>query len=156
MPLIKTPARKGMSTRSSGDAEQSEDVERSSRDAEQLPEVSEHLSGNATESMSAEALLRSAMEELRQMREEREQQQQQREQLETALRLRDEELQRLQEQSQLSPTNNGNSVRSDTGNSNENAVTNELGYKLKPHNFDGTVPLREFFSQFELIARANR
>jgi len=74
MPLIKTPARKGMCTRSSGDAEQSEDVERSSRDAERLPEVSEHFSGNATESTSAEALLRSAMEELRQMREEREQQ----------------------------------------------------------------------------------
>lgn len=28
-------------------------------------------------------------------------------------------------------------------------------YKLKPDTFDGTVPLREFFSQFNLIARAN-
>jgi len=145
-----------MCTRSSGDAEHSEDVERSTRDVERLLEVSEHLSGNATESTSAEALLRSAMEELKQMREEREQQRQQREQLEMALRLRAEELQRLQEQLQLSPINNGSSVRGDLGNSNENAVANELGYKLKPDNFDGTTPLREFFSQFELIARANR
>jgi len=156
MPLIKTPARKGTCTRSSGDAEQTEDVERPLRDMERLPEVSEHLSGDATESTSAEALLRTVMEELRQLREEREQQRQQRERLETTWRLRVEELQRLQEQPQLSHINNGSSVRSDLGNSNENAVANELGYKLKPDNFDGTVPLREFFSQFELIARANR
>jgi len=62
MSLIKTPARKGMSTRLE-DAEQSEDVERSLGDAERLPEISEHLSGDATESTSAEALLRA--EELR-------------------------------------------------------------------------------------------
>ncbi|CAL1672121.1 unnamed protein product [Lasius platythorax] len=31
----------------------------------------------------------------------------------------------------------------------------ELGYKLKPENFDGSVPLREFLAQFDLIARAN-
>lgn len=30
-----------------------------------------------------------------------------------------------------------------------------MGYKLKPNTFDGSVPLREFFSQFNLIARAN-
>ncbi|RLU19061.1 hypothetical protein DMN91_009419 [Ooceraea biroi] len=30
-----------------------------------------------------------------------------------------------------------------------------LGYKLKPDVFDGTVPLRENFAQFSLIARAN-
>jgi len=75
MPLIKTPARKGMNTRSLGDAEQSEDFEHSSGDAVRLPEAPKHLSGDATESTSAEALLRAAMEELRQMREEREQQQ---------------------------------------------------------------------------------
>jgi len=80
MPLIKTPARKGMSTRTSGDAEQSEIVEHSSGDAERLPEVLEHP--NATK--TTKALLRAAMEELRQMREEREQQQRQQEQLETS------------------------------------------------------------------------
>jgi len=106
MPLIKTPARKGKNTRSSGDAERSEDLEHSSGDVVRLPGVPEHLSGNATESTSTEALLRAVMEELRQMREEREQQRQQREQLETALRLRDEEIQRLQGHYQLSPTNN--------------------------------------------------
>jgi len=42
--------------------------------------------------MSAEALLRTAMNELRQMHEERVQQQHQQEQLVTALRVRDEEL----------------------------------------------------------------
>lgn len=31
----------------------------------------------------------------------------------------------------------------------------ELGYKLKPDSFDGTTPLRKFFSQFNLIAPAN-
>jgi len=32
----------------------------------------------------------------------------------------------------------------------------ESGLKLKPDTYDGTVPLREFFTQFELIARASR
>ena len=31
----------------------------------------------------------------------------------------------------------------------------KMGFKLKPDMFDGSVPLREFFSQFSLIARAN-
>jgi len=48
-----------------------------------------------------EVLLGATMKELRQMREERVQQQRQQKQLETALRLRDEELQRLQEHHQL-------------------------------------------------------
>lgn len=38
---------------------------------------------------------------------------------------------------------------------NLNLNLNECGYKLKPDNFDGSVPLREFFTQFYLIARAN-
>jgi len=62
-------------------------------------------------------------------------------------------LQRIPQQ--LSPFDNRNNDRSNSENLNENAV-NELGYKLKLDNFDGTAPLREFFSQFELIARANR
>jgi len=72
-------------------------------DAGQLLEDAEHSSGDAVESMSAEALLRTAMDKLQQMREERVQQQRQQEQLVTALRLRDEELQRLQEH-QISPS----------------------------------------------------
>lgn len=36
------------------------------------------------------------------------------------------------------------------------SVALEIGYKLKPDFFDGGVPLREFFSQFDLIARANQ
>jgi len=44
-------------------------------DAERLPEDAEHSSGDTTEPMSVEALLRAAMEELRQMRKERVQQQ---------------------------------------------------------------------------------
>lgn len=32
----------------------------------------------------------------------------------------------------------------------------ELGFKLKPETNDGSVPLREFMSQFNLIAHANR
>ena len=34
-------------------------------------------------------------------------------------------------------------------------LDSELGYKLKPDLYDGSVPLREFFTQFHLIARAN-
>jgi len=66
MPLVKTPVRKRMCTRSLGDAEQ-------------LPEDAEHTPGDAVESMSVEALLRAAKDELRQMREERAQQQRQQE-----------------------------------------------------------------------------
>jgi len=31
----------------------------------------------------------------------------------------------------------------------------DLGYKLKSDSYDGGTPLRKFFSQFDLIARAN-
>jgi len=159
MPLIKTPARKGVSTRTSGDAEQSEIVEHSSGDAERLPEVLEHP--KATEMTNAEALLRVAMEELRHMREEREQQQRQQEELETALRLRDEEIQRLQGHYQLSPSNNRNlcGLRSneDTRNDTRDSINfDQLGYKLKPDTYDGSAPLREFLAQFELISLANK
>jgi len=97
MPLVKIPVRKGMCTRLLGDAEQ-------------LPEDAEHTSGDAIESMKVEALLRAAKDEPRQMREERAQQQRQQEQLMTALRFRDEELQRLQENRQISLSNNGDTL----------------------------------------------
>jgi len=78
MPLVNTFARKGVCIRST-------------RDAERLPEDAERLSRDVIEPMSVEALLRAAIDELRQIHEERVQQQQ--EQLVTALRLRDEKLQ---------------------------------------------------------------
>jgi len=161
MPLVKTPARKGTCTRSSGDAEQ-------------LPEDAEHTSGDAVESMSVEGLLRAAKDELRQMREERAQQQRQQEQLMTALRFREEEFQRLQGNRQISLSDNGDAlnIRNIDGFSGERAALNlneshdsardhadgirgNLGYKLKPDTYDGETSLREFFLQFKLIARAN-
>jgi len=81
------------------------------------------------------------------------------------LQQRDEELRLLEQriftrERQLSPFNNrasGDSgSRSDNIRENrENHVRGDLGFKLKPDTFDGTVSLREYFSQFNLIARAN-
>jgi len=154
MPLTKTPARKGMCTRSSEDAE--------------------HTSEDAVESMSVEALLRAAKDELRQLREERAQQQRQQEQLMTALRLRDEEVQRLQENRQISLSCNGDASNTrniggfsgervalnlnelhDSARDHADGIRGNLGYKLKPDTYDGETSLRKFFLQFELIARAN-
>jgi len=61
---------------------------------------------------------------------------------------------------QLRPNNKNNNSNLENNNSNlENlnnvVVVRELGYKLKSNSFDGFVLLREFFSQFELIAQAN-
>lgn len=67
------------------------------------------------------------------------------------LRRRDEE----QHSNQLSPSFNRASGDSRDANSGEGSARAELGYKLKPDNYDGLVPLRKFFSQFNLIARAN-
>ena len=35
-------------------------------------------------------------------------------------------------------------------------VTSRTSFKLKPDTYDGSTSLREFLSQFNLIARANR
>lgn len=49
---------------------------------------------------------------------------------------------------QLSPTNNrGQNIENNNGHG--------LDHKLKPDSYDGSVPLREFLTQFNLIARAN-
>jgi len=58
-----------------------------------------------------------------------------------------EERLRLLSNTQLSPPDNR--AR------NANLNLPELGYKLKLDNYDGGVPLREFLTQFELIARVN-
>lgn len=86
------------------------------------------------------------------MKEERVQQQQ-RQEFATMLHSRDEELQRLQEKIlQLSSSNN---INSSVSHSLLEIPRNKLGYKLKPDTFDGGVPLQEFLSQFNLIARSN-
>lgn len=102
-----------------------------------------------TEQTSTQAeVLRAAMDEIRQLREERGLQQQR---FEAALQQRDEELRRLQN-TQLSLSENGTSDTRVCGISDFRA---RAGFKLKPDTFDGKVPLREFLSQFLLIARAN-
>ncbi|KMQ87965.1 hypothetical protein RF55_12625 [Lasius niger] len=75
---------------------------------------------------------------------------------EERLRERDDALRQLEERislqtprQQLSPSNNREQNL-------ENNCRNDLGYKLKPDSYDGSVPLREFLTQFNLIARANR
>lgn len=91
---------------------------------------------------------------------------QQRTEFEALLRQRDEALRRMEERlcssnlNQLSHTDFSNNECAAVGTANvgeraRDPIIRELGFKLKPDIFDGTVPLREFFSQFELIARAN-
>jgi len=93
----------------------------------------------------------------------REEQARREEEIAAMLRRHEEELRLLREdrrpsrEKQLSPSNirANHSPEREIVNAGENA-RNEMGYKLKPDTFDGTVPLQEFFSQFVLIARANR
>src|SRR5580765_8010877 len=103
--------------------------------------------------------LREILQELAQLREE---QKMEREQIQQELRQRDETLRRMeQEIAQISRSNNSVNVENERVNVSERDETSassniNLGYKLKPDTFDGTGSLREFFTQFELIARANR
>jgi len=78
----------------------------------------------------------------------REEQARREEEIAATFHRQDEELQLLRgsRSLQLSPPNN----RARTEN-----LNSELGFKLKPNNYDGSVPLREFITQFDLIARAN-
>lgn len=124
-----------------------------------------------TSQPSSEMLdMRTVIQEIRQLREE-----QTRRDMESAalLRQRDEELQRIREELrayQISLSDNGNLRNSRvSGDRVMNAIENvsgsrrevtneyrgELGFKLKPDTFDGGVPLREFMSQFNLIAKAS-
>lgn len=137
------------------------------------------LTESLAEAPTGAVALQAALQEIRQLREERMQQQilfasqlqqrdearvQQQANFEAQLHQRDEVLRRMEErirlqeqQNQLSRLNNNSEIRS--VNVEETVpcvvINKELGYKLKPDIYDGTVPLREFFSQFELIARAN-
>ena len=100
--------------------------------------------------------LEAAIQEIRLIREE---QQQQRAAFDVLLRQRDEEIRRMernpQPHNQLSPSINRSLENVISNNEGENIVHSRLGFKLKADTFDGTAPLREFLSQFLLIARAN-
>mgnify|MGYP002717615413 CR=1 FL=1 len=121
--------------------------------------VSEELSDTSAQQDS----LRIATQEIRRLQEERREQQAR---FEAELLRRDEELRRLEERiasredrSQLSLSDNracGDlSVNRVPNVVSENDFRSKMGFKLKPDVFDGKVPLREFLSQFLLIARAN-
>ena len=102
--------------------------------------------------------LQDALREIQRLRQEQLQQQTQ---YKALLQRRDEELRRLEErtasqENQLSLTNNRASGDIGTSRAAEIDVQSRMGFKLKPDIFDGKVPLREFLSQFILIARANK
>ena len=98
------------------------------------------------------------LEELRGMREE--QAQQQREFVEALRRLQSSRA----TENQLSLSDNIRSAGNVGGALRESGASMEawgdmrapVGIKLKPDTFDGTSPLREFLTQFSLIANANR
>ena len=97
-------------------------------------------------------MLRAANDELAQLREERLLHQQREAELRRLLQEREEAL-------ELRRTNNTHPLQN-FNNAEPVAVTNppeiDLGYRLKPDTFDGNFPLREFISQFDLIAQANK
>jgi len=211
MLLLKTP-RKGMSTRSAGDAERAlEDAERFTTEprSERLLRDDERAPEDASEETTLQSLLR----EIRLLREEQARR-------EAEDRRRDEELQQLKEQLSRSQyfsfsdasvreaeafagernrvTSRGATAvacgdafageRAASRNAGESADVGArvvprsasgiaignacvplrddvapmsagacvgTGFKLKPDVYDGTVPLREFFAQFELISRTS-
>jgi hypothetical protein len=107
--------------------------------------------------------LREILQELAQLREER---REEREQLQAEMRQRDATFQKMEQQlNQLSRSSSSFILASGDQNENllpqeelcssENASVVNLGYKLKSDTFDGSGSLREFFSQFVLIANAN-
>jgi len=119
-------------------------------------------SDSIEESSTTEAsTLQAVMREIRQLQSERRQQQ---EEFAEEIRMWDDMLREMEERMQnyeiqLSRRNNRVDERIAQRDSAEldsrETIAKELGFKLKPDNFDGTVPLREFFTQFDLIARAN-
>lgn len=98
-------------------------------------------------------MLRAIHEELRSLREERQQQQAREAEFQAQLHQRDEALQRLEERLiQLSPPDN---IPPNVASLSVEGTRLDLGFKLKPDTYDGSVPLREFMTQFEFIARSN-
>lgn len=95
--------------------------------------------------------LQAALQEIHQLRQE---QRQQRADFEALLQQRDEEIRRVTEQhNQLSRFQIRETPRNDGDR--EIISENEISFKVKPDIFDGSVPLREYLVQFNLIARAN-
>lgn len=118
---------------------------------------------------SETAALQTVLDEMRKLREEQERREKE---LEARIRRQEEELQRLRRESsratrepfQLSPSSNiasrgmgfdftsartfnfANPAGIRFVRTGEGDTRNELGFKLKPDTYDGTVPLREFFS----------
>lgn len=108
---------------------------------------------------SSEAVsLQAALHEIRQLREELRERQAE---YTSNLRQQQTELEQLQERLQrtsiqLSPNNREITASVSNRVASQMSVRGESNYKLKPDIYDGSAPLREFFSQFNLIARANR
>lgn len=125
----------------------------------------------AASASSENNIIEAVLLELRQLREERRQERQEqrefRSEIEARLLERDAALGRLEErlfaEPQLSPSNNitVNESASDAARRTD-AIRGASGdrasrvLKLKPDIYDGSAPLREFISQFSLIARANQ
>lgn len=140
-------------------------VKRRRRDQSEPPSEARATESRASDSAATEAAateaaatetsaLQTVLLEMRRMREE---QARREEEIAAMLRRHDEEIQLLRGSrqrpiTQLSPSE----FRSESRGSRETEIRIETGYKLKPDTFDGTASLREFFSQFTLIARANR
>ena len=101
--------------------------------------------------LSENEMLRALREELITLREDRRLQQEREAELLTRLQQRDDALQRF-EQTQLSLSNNILPANGVTFAENSRY---ELGYKLKPDVYDGSVPLTEYLNQFNLISRSN-
>jgi len=145
------------------------------------PTTRKRLRPETTEFTPESTVLQSVLREIRQLREE---QARREAEMAARERQRDEELQQLRIQLSrsynISPdalreidaaasgdaivtaqsvntiVSGGACVASRGANADASAdVQVEFGLKLKPDTYDGTVPLREFFAQFELIARAS-
>lgn len=99
------------------------------------------------------ASLGTILEKMRRMRKE-----QVRRETELSARLQQLEEGLLRQENELSPLilRIGNLQGGSTGDAAEVNMRAELGIKLKPDTFDGKVQLREFLSQFSLIARTNK
>ena len=129
--------------------------------------AAEHACTEARDSERQSEILKALLEEMRLLRES---QARREEEQASTLRRHEEELRRLQ----LSLSVNraagevasvgesagregaaGDGAGAEVGTFCESRESAGLGLKLKPDIFDGSVPLREYLSQFSLIARAN-
>lgn len=115
-----------------------------------------------TTAVAENDMLRTLLQELQQLREERRTEQRERdfrEQVEAHLRERDATMTRLEERLtlyQISPSINTPLQESACDPARvAGAGGDRAPLRLKPDTFDGSAPLREFLSQFTLVARAN-